>query len=480
MRKRLPYLLPNMFSLTLNQHCALVAVFLSGLACVMLHAGHLQAAPVSSLLALETDEAEEEVATTAVLAEVLGVRFVENSTSSVILERNGQEYIVDLATRTIRQNDSRSAPAITASQQAAAATSRSADANLGMRVFQQQCSMCHGNDGKGLRSVGTPDFTDPQVQAGLTDEAILNTIRNGKPGTDMPAWTGRLSDAEISAVASTVRSLGSGQGLPTPTVYEAPDDYVYTLPTGRRLTRHGFYVNFTHRFAFDPAFSGAGRGNILLGLDGFSISSFGFRYGVTSKFSVSAYRSPSVINRPIELGASYHFLDEHDGNPLNATFRASIDGQNNFSKNFTTNFEGIVSRSLSRRAQLYVVPTVSIQNRRLISKPGPLPDVPPNLPGINSFSLGAGGAFDIRPTVALVAEVIPTLANGRALGIHRPAYGFGIQKRLRRHAFTLGFSNNPGTIVSQRAGTNATFLDDPSADTPKGLFIGFDLTRQIY
>jgi len=340
--------------------------------------------------------------------------------------------------------------------------------------------MCHGNDGKGLSSVGTPDFTDPQVQARLTDEAILNTIRNGKPGTDMPAWAGRLSDAEISAVASTVRSLGSGQGLPTPTVYEAPDDYVYTLPTGRRLTRHGFYVNFTHRFAFDPAFSGAGRGNILFGLDGFSISSFGFRYGVTNRLSVSAYRSPSIINRPIELGASYHFLDEHDGNPLNASFRASIDGQNNFSKNFTTNFEGIVSRSLSRRAQLYVVPTVSIQNRRLISKPGPLPDVPPNLPGINSFSLGAAGAFDIRPTVALVAEVIPTLANGRALGIHRPAYGFGIQKRLRRHAFTLGFSNNPGTIVSQRAGTNATFLDDPSADTPKRLFIGFDLTRQIY
>jgi len=477
MRKgRLPYLLPNMFSRTLNRPCAL-AVSLSGLVCVMLHAGNLQAAPVSSLLALETDEAEEEVGTTA---EVLGIRFVENSTSSVILERNGQEYIVDLATRTIRQNDSRLVPATTGSQQAASATSGSADANLGMRVFQEQCSMCHGNDGKGLRSVGTPDFTDPQVQAGLTDEAILNTIRNGKPGTDMPAWAGRLSDAEIRAVTSTVRSLGSGQGLPTPSVYEPPDDYVYTLPTGRRLTRHGFYVNFTHRFAFDPAFSGAGRGNILFGLDGFSISSFGFRFGVTNKLSVSAYRSPSIINRPIELGASYHFLEEHDGSPLNASFRASIDGQNNFSKNFTTNFEGIVSRSLSRRAQLYVVPTVSIQNRRLISKPGPLPAVPPNLPGINSFSLGAGGVFDIRPTVALVAEVIPTLANGRGLGIHRPAYGFGIQKRLPRHAFTLGFSNNPGTIVSQRAGTNATFLNDPSADKPKGLFIGFDLMRETY
>src|SRR5215468_7601272 len=143
MRKgRLPYLLPNMFSRTLNRPCAL-AVSLSGLVCVMLHAGNLQAAPVSSLLALETDEAEEEVGTTA---EVLGIRFVENSTSSMILERNGQEYIVDLATRTIRQNDSRLVPTTTGSQQAASATSGSADANLGMRVFQEQCSMCHRND----------------------------------------------------------------------------------------------------------------------------------------------------------------------------------------------------------------------------------------------------------------------------------------------------------------------------------------------
>jgi len=478
MRKAsLPHLLPNMFSLNLNRPSALAMVSVSGLVCVMLNAGKLQGSPVSPVFARESGEADT---TTAVLARALGIRFVEDSTSFVIVEGNGQEYIVDLATRTIRENDGKPALAATRTQQAAPGTSRPADTNLGIRVFQQQCSPCHGNDGKGLRSAGTPDFTDPQVQARLTDEVLLNTIRNGKPGTEMPAWAGKLSEAEIRGVASAVRSLGSGQRLPTPTVYEPADDYVYTLPTGRPLTRHGLYLNFTHRFAYDPAFSGTARGHMLLGLDGFSVPSFGLRFGVTDKLSVSAYRSPSTINRPIEFGAAYHFLDEHDGNPLNATFRASIDGQNDFSKNFATNFEGIVSRSFSRRAQLYVVPTVSLGNRRLISKPGSLPDVPPNLPSINSFSLGVGGAFDIRPTIALVAEVSPTLVHGRDLGIHRPAYGFGIQKRLRRHAFTLGFSNNPGTVVSQRAGTNATFLSDPTADKPKGFFIGFDLMRQLY
>jgi hypothetical protein len=215
-------------------------------------------------------------------------------------------------------------------------------------------------------------------------------------------------------------------------------------------------------------------------LDDLSISSFGLRYGVTSKLSMSVYRSPSLILRPIELGAAYNFLDEHHGDPFNAAVRVSMDGQNDFAKNFTENFELIVSRSVTHRAQLYFVPTLDIQNRELIAKPGSLASVPPNLPGFNTFSLGVGGALDIRPSVALVAEVMPTLVNGPEIGIHRPAFAFGIQKRVLHHAFTLGFSNSPGTIVSQRAGTRATFLDEPSADTPGGLFIGFDLMRQIY
>jgi hypothetical protein len=91
-----------------------------------------------------------------------------------------------------------------------------------------------------------------------------------------------------------------------------------------------------------------------------------------------------------------------------------------------------------------------------------------------------GAAVDIRPTVALIAETIPTLVNANELAIHRPEFSFGIQKKLWRHAFTLGFTNSPGTIVSERGGTNATFTSNPSADKPSKVFIGFDLTRQIY
>jgi mono/diheme cytochrome c family protein len=424
------------------------------------------------------------------LADALGVHFIEGSTSSVLIERDGKEYVINLAHRTIQVKESPAVAAALTPPAQPTLPSSAKDLQAGAKVFAANCTPCHGPEGKGIVAIGTPNFTDPSVQATFSDEALIKTIRGGKKGTAMPAWGGKLTTSEINSVAAFVRSLGSGKKSPEgagaappkqqTNVYTPADDYLYSLPTGRRLERHGFYINFTHRFAFNPAFTGPGEGDTLMGLDGYSLSSFGFRFGVTDKLSISAYRSPSLIGRPIELGAAYHLLDEHDGAPLNATFRVSVDGQADFARNFTTNFEGVFSRSLARRAQLYLVPTVSIEDRRLIQKPGTLEAPPPSLPGVNTFSLGVGGALDIRPTVALISEVIPTLVNGPELGIHRPAYAIGIQKRVFRHAFTLGFSNSPGTIVAQRAGTRATFVGDPSADTPKGLFIGFDLMRQIY
>lgn len=198
------------------------------------------------------------------------------------------------------------------------------------------------------------------------------------------------------------------------TIYTPGDDLLFNVPTGRPVERHSLTINFTHRFPYEAAFTGPGRGATLLGLDNFAIPSLGFRYGVTSKLSVFAYRSPSIIGRPIELMAAYNFLDEHHGNPLNAAIRFSVDGQNDFTNNFAENVELIVSRSVTRHAQLYAVPTFTIHQRPLIANPGAaiadaMPDQPCSAPlatGIapsfnarpcaNTFSLAAGAAVDIR------------------------------------------------------------------------------------
>jgi len=424
------------------------------------------------------------------LATYLGVEFVKDSTTTLLLERGGKRYVVDLLARTVREAEPLSTAHVSSVAPGASFATPRKDPPDGGSIFKRNCAACHGPEGKGLASVKTPDFTDSKVQATLTDQEMLEIITNGKKGTLMQAWSDKLSAEDIRAVQAYVRSLASAKpsqaAAPVPAhegpqakVYEAGDDRIFTLPTGRRLDRHGLYINFTHRFAFDPAFSGTARGGALLGLDGFSLSSFGLRYGVTDKLSVGIYRSPTFIGRPIEMMAAYNFLDEHDGKPLNVAVRLSIDGLNDYDRMFSENIEGSFSRSITRRAQIYFVPTVSFNDRRLFSPGSYETSTFPSLPGYNAVSLGVGGAVDIRPTVALVAEAIPTVYNGRPLGIHRPAYSFGIQKKIWRHAFTLGFTNSPGTTVSQRAGTNASFLGEPSADTPSGLFIGFDLTRQV-
>ena len=398
--------------------------------------------------------------------------YVDASHGTVLLNIEGKQYLVDVAGGTVR-------PA-----EAQASSSAGPASGAGVDLFRQNCAVCHGANGRG-GTQGAPDLASAAVQA-MSEPDIAGIIHNGKGG-NMPAWSGKLTDAQIATLAHYVKTLTAQSSSSTgnqiasdkPKVYNPGDDVLFSLPTGRAVDKNSVTVNFTHRFAYDPATQGTSRGAELFGMDNFSLSSFGFRYGVTDKLSVDVWRSPSFIGRPIQLMAAYNFLDEHHGAPINFAVRVSIEGQDNFRKNYTENIEGIFSRSITSRAQFYVVPTVSFNDRELLM--GSLQsNLIPDTPGINAFSTGFGLAVDIRPTVALVGEIIPTFVNGSELGIHRPAFSFGIQKKIYRHAFTFGFSNSPGTTVSQRAGTEATFLGSPSADTPSHLYLGFDITRRIY
>jgi mono/diheme cytochrome c family protein len=422
--------------------------------------------------------------TARALVRALNLSFDDNSTSVLFIEQGGRKYRIDVATRSVTEvsasaatlplvNTAFAKPTQTPTAQAPAP----APPANGQALFQANCARCHGADGKGIFSIETPDF----VSVGMDQSHVAATIRSGRPGK-MPSFTGRLSDADITSISQFVESLGA-TGTPRPElkpgVYKPGDDVLFSLPTGRPPDAGALYVNFAHRFPYTPAVSGADRGDVLFGLDESALPSFGLRYGITDKLSVDLFRSPTFIGRPIQLQTAYSFLSEQKSAPFNFTARVSVEGQNDFRKNYTEDLEGIFSRSLTHRAQIYVVPTISFNDRRVVQG-GLVNNKIPNFPGINAFSLGTGGAFDIRPTVALVAEVIPTLIGADQLGIHRPAFSFGIQKKIYRHAFTFGLTNSPGVTVSQRAGTDATFLNNPHGDIFKQMFFGFDLTRQIH
>lgn len=424
-------------------------------------------------------------ASPADLAQALGVSFPRGSNGTLVLNKDGKQYLIDVAARTVTEVQ-------TQAQSGSASIPRSgANVAAAAAVFAKNCATCHGGDGKGIKSIGTPNFTDPAFQRTVSSGEMETAIHSGK-GPIMPAWSNRLSNEQISDLVAYIRSLSptnTPQSGPTneaqaqansrSTIYQPGDDVLVTLPTGRPTDRHGLYVNFAHRFPYQPAFTGPSEGETLFGLDNVAIPSFGFRYGLTDNFSVSVFRAPSLINRPIQLMAGYNILEERRENPFNLMVRVSLEGQDNFRKNYTENIELIFSRSIKSRAQVYIVPTLSLNDRLLIQPhtfaSGSILDEP----GVNAFSLGVGLAVDVRPTVALLGETIPTLFNARELDIHRPVFSFGIQKKIWRHAFTLGLTNSPGTTVSQRASTVAPFLNEPGADAFSHMFIGFDLTRQI-
>ena len=77
-------------------------------------------------------------------------------------------------------------------------------------VYASQCAVCHGADGSGDRTQGAPNLTDAIWLFGGDQETIYESIWSGRAGV-MPAWDGRLSEAEITALAVYVHSLGGGE-----------------------------------------------------------------------------------------------------------------------------------------------------------------------------------------------------------------------------------------------------------------------------
>ncbi|MCU9850206.1 cytochrome-c oxidase, cbb3-type subunit III [Defluviimonas sp. WL0024] len=80
----------------------------------------------------------------------------------------------------------------------------------GATVYADNCAGCHGEDGTGDRAQGAPNLTDAIWLYGGDVEALTESVSNARFGV-MPAWAGRLSEAEIRAVAAWVHSRGGGE-----------------------------------------------------------------------------------------------------------------------------------------------------------------------------------------------------------------------------------------------------------------------------
>jgi cytochrome c oxidase cbb3-type subunit 3 len=80
----------------------------------------------------------------------------------------------------------------------------------GQALFQDNCAFCHGADGTGKNWIGSflqphpRDLTQPAFMQGMSAKRLASVIREGLPGTSMPAWKSVLKAPQIQALVAYI------------------------------------------------------------------------------------------------------------------------------------------------------------------------------------------------------------------------------------------------------------------------------------
>jgi mono/diheme cytochrome c family protein len=130
------------------------------------------------------------------------------------------------------------------------------------KIFQESCSVCHGDDGRGAvwgqASLAVPprNFRTEDSRRELTRERMIASVVAGRPGTPMPGFGTQLSVEEVSAVVDWIRAE-----------FMMPESPVAADPHGTRLpgnTQYGPIGPSQPQQALPDDFSGdAARGALL-------------------------------------------------------------------------------------------------------------------------------------------------------------------------------------------------------------------------
>jgi mono/diheme cytochrome c family protein len=86
----------------------------------------------------------------------------------------------------------------------------SGDPQKGKSLYDRHCVTCHGPGGKGDGPIGQaliPPAANLTLLGKQSDQTILDTLRNGRPGTAMPSWKNDLNALELNHLLSFLRTL---------------------------------------------------------------------------------------------------------------------------------------------------------------------------------------------------------------------------------------------------------------------------------
>ena len=104
-------------------------------------------------------------------------------------------------------------PSAGAQSMPALSTASAADVATGKRLFDGQCAWCHGAEGVGAAG---PSLQRATLRSAADDRALVQLIRAGIPGTEMPPFGLSLTETTAWQTAAYVRSLGRSEPANVP------------------------------------------------------------------------------------------------------------------------------------------------------------------------------------------------------------------------------------------------------------------------
>jgi len=105
-------------------------------------------------------------------------------------------------------------------------------AERGRVLFEKNCAVCHGADGRADTPVGRllkprpRNLADPVDMARVSLDRMYRSIKEGRPGTAMAAWKDVLSETEIGDITDYVRNFAASKNIPAANL---------SLDVGRRI-----------------------------------------------------------------------------------------------------------------------------------------------------------------------------------------------------------------------------------------------------
>ena len=232
------------------------------------------------------------------------------------------------------------------------------------------------------------------------------------------------------------------------------DFLLVNLPTTLQLPSHKSNFRLTHRFQSNLEQGPLSRqASNLFGLDSGAAIGFEYRYAVARRVQAGAYRTN--VDRATQFSAKLDAITEGGAMPVSVSAIVSVEGRNNFRRDYAPALGVAISRRLPHQSALYANP-VWVHNSAAGSGSSR-----------ETVMLGLGGRVRLHGSVYVVAEVAPRL-GGYAPG--DAEYAVAVEKRAGRHVFQMNVSNTVGTTQLQTA----------QGGFPGGLFLGFNLARKFF